>query len=223
MLRSAPSIEDGNLVDARNGAMRSAALFGEIFTAHVIARVSCEWHARIAALLRAVMHQPILTNVEVAGAGTASPRIGQTLSDVVLEGVDAGEAALLPRLHFVVDPALFATQRLQLATSVMNDSDGGTETEFDGAFADGERILRIRNATAHHGIDIHMKFGVLGQPLQFLVENFQALLRNIVGIDVVDGNLQPLESGAIQALDAFGDEQVSVGDKPGNHAVGADA
>src|SRR5580692_286528 len=115
------------------------------------------------------MHQPVFANVEVTGASTASPRIGQALSDVVLEGIDAGEAALLPRLHFVVDTALFAAQRLQLATAVMDDSDSGTETEFDGAFADGECILRIRNATAHHGIDIHVKFGVLGQPLQFLV------------------------------------------------------
>ena len=109
MLRGAPAIEDGNLVDARNGAIGSAAFFGEIFAAHVIARVSGEGHARITALLRAVMHQPVFANVEVAGAGTASPRIGQALSDVVLEGVDAGEAALLPRLHFVVDPPFFAT------------------------------------------------------------------------------------------------------------------
>src|SRR5579863_9820231 len=128
MLRSAPSIEDGNLVNARNGAVRSAAFFGEIFAAHVIARVSCEGHAGIAPLLRAVMHQPVFANVKVASAGTASPRIGQALSDVVLEGIDAGEAALLPRLHFVVDTALFAAQRLQLATAVMDDSDSGTET-----------------------------------------------------------------------------------------------
>jgi hypothetical protein len=51
MLRGAPSIEDGNLVDARNGAMRSAAFFCEIFAAHVIARVSGEGYTRIAALL----------------------------------------------------------------------------------------------------------------------------------------------------------------------------
>src|SRR5271155_4787829 len=117
MLRGAPSIEDGNLVHARHGAMRRAAFLREIFAAHVVASIRGEGHTRIAALLRAVMHQPVFANVEVACAGTAAPRIRQALSDVVLEGVDAGEAALLPRLHFVVDPALFAAQRLQLATA----------------------------------------------------------------------------------------------------------
>jgi len=36
---------------------------------------------------------------------------GQALGDVVLEGVDAGEAALFQRLHFVVDAALFVVER----------------------------------------------------------------------------------------------------------------
>ena len=34
-------------------------------------------------------------------------------------------------------------QWLNLAAAVVNDADGRTETQFDGALADGEGVLRI--------------------------------------------------------------------------------
>ena len=71
----------------------------------------------------------------------------------------------------------------------------------------------LQTAAADHGIDVHVKVGVLGEVLQLLVEDFQALLRNIVGVHVIDGNLQPLESGAIQAFNALGNQQVAVSDQ----------
>src|ERR1700676_4629257 len=108
MLRSTPSVKYRDLVHARNRAIRCAAFFGEIFAAHVVAGVGCERHAGIAALLRAVVDQSVFADVEVAGAGSAAPIIRQAFRDVVLEGIDASEAALLPRLHLVVDAALFA-------------------------------------------------------------------------------------------------------------------
>src|ERR1700687_5898575 len=67
-----------------------------------------------------------------------------------------------------------------------------------------------------------MKVGVLGQQLEFLVQNFQTFLGNVVGIDVVDGNLQPLEAGSVQSLNAVRNQQIAVGDKAGDHAVVAD-
>ena len=83
--------------------------------------------------------------------------------------------------------------------------------------------LRIVDAAAHHGIDVHVKIGVLGQQLQLLVEHLQALLRNLVRHDVVDRDLQVLEAGAIQPLDPLGGQQVAVGDHAGDHAVLAHA
>ncbi len=68
-----------------------------------------------------------------------------------------------------------------------------------------------------------MKIGVLGQQLQLFVEHLEALLRNIVGHDVVDRNLQVVEPGVVQALDAVGHQQISVGDHAGDHAAAADA
>src|SRR5580704_7769290 len=79
------------------------------------------------------------------------------------------------------------------------------------------------DAAADHGINIYVKVGVLGEQLQFLVENFQTFLRDFVRVHVVDGNLQPLESGVVKALDAIGDQQISVGDEAGDHAIRADS
>src|ERR1051325_29640 len=90
----------------------------------------------IATLLRAVVNQPVLADVEIAGSGSASPIVGFAFGDVVLERVHASEAALFEALHLVVDPALLIGERLQLAATVVNDADGGTEPEFDGTFSD---------------------------------------------------------------------------------------
>ena len=65
------------------------------------------------------MYQAVFANVEVARAGPAAPLVGTALGNIVLEAVDAGEAALLHRLHFVVHPTLIIIQRLQLPRPVM--------------------------------------------------------------------------------------------------------
>src|SRR4029077_18731277 len=123
----------------------------------------------------------------------------------------------------MVDAALFSTQGLQLAAAVVDDADGRAETEFDGALADGEGILRIRDAAPYYRVDVHVKLGMFGEQLQLLVENLQAFFRNFVGIYVVDGDLQPFESGAVEALNALGDQQIAVGDECGDHAIAPDA
>src|SRR5580658_10975255 len=130
--------------------MRRTAFFGEIFAAHVVASVSCERNPGIAALLGAIVHQPVFADVEIARAGAAAPIVRQALRDVVLEGVDAGEAALFHRLHFVIDAALFSAERLQLAATIVDDADGRAETQFNRALADGEGVLRIRDAATYY-------------------------------------------------------------------------
>src|SRR6266496_4796344 len=76
---------------------------------------------------------------------------------------------------------------------------------------------------ADYRVDIHVKIGILSQHLQFFVEDFQALLRNVVRIDVVDRNLQPLKAGAVQALDSFRNQQVPIRDHPCHNSVQAHA
>jgi len=85
--------------------------------------------------------------------------------------------------------------------------------------SDGQSVLRIANAASEDRIDVHLKFGVLGQEFELLIQNSQALLRNIVGLDIVDADLQIFEPGAIQALDAVGNEQIPIGDHPGDDSI----
>src|SRR5437879_3499324 len=124
MLGRAPSVENRDLVHAGDGAVRGAALFGQVFAANVVAGVGFERNSGVAALLRAIVHQSVFADIEIAGAGSAAPVVTFALRNVVLEGVDASEAAFLERLHFVVDAALFLAQRLQLSAAVVNDADG---------------------------------------------------------------------------------------------------
>src|SRR5208337_1742718 len=118
--------------------------------AYVGKRVFLKRGTGIAALLRAVMHQAVLANVEVARSGAAAPLIRTPQRDVVLKRIHAGKAAFLQSLHLVVHAAFFVVQGLQLARAVVNDSYGGTESQFQRASADGERILGMANAAAHH-------------------------------------------------------------------------
>jgi len=147
--------------------------------------------------------EPVFANIEISRAGAATPLVGPSLRDVVLERIDAREAALLHAFHLVVNGAFLVLERLNLALAVVNDADRGTEPQLHGAFTDRQRILRIAYPTADDRIDIYVEVSVLGQQLQLLVENFQRFFRDVVGRDVVDRNLQPLEPGAIQALDAL--------------------
>src|SRR6202035_2804209 len=183
---------------ARDRAVRRAGFFVQVFAAEVVACVSRQRDPRISALLRAVVNQSVFANVEVASTGATTPVVGQAFCDVFLERMNACEAALLQSLHLVIDAAFFASERLQLAAAIVNNSDSRSETKLHGALSDHERILRMRNAATHHGIYIHVKVRMLGEQLQFLVENLQTLLRYFVGIHVVDGDLQPLQPATIQ-------------------------
>src|SRR5579883_3122934 len=65
-----------------------------------------------------------LADVEIARPGAAPPLVGTPLRDVVLERIDAREAALLQRLHLLIHRALLRVQRLQLPAAVVDDPDG---------------------------------------------------------------------------------------------------
>ena len=68
-----------------------------------------------------------------------------------------------------------------------------------------------------------MKVRVLGEQLQLFIKHFQAFLRDVIGRDIVDRNLQPLEPRLVKALNAFCHQQIAVGDQSRDHATLADA
>ncbi len=105
----------------------------------------------------------------------------------------------------------------------MDDADGGGKSQLQRAARNRQCVLRILDAAADDGIDVDVEVGVFGEHLQFLVENFQALLRDLIRLHVVDGNLHVIESGAVQPRDAVRHQQIAVGDHAGDAAVVADA
>src|ERR1700685_593439 len=131
---------------ARNRAVGRASFFRKKFAANVVARITGQRHARIPALLRAVMHQPVFANIEISRTGAASPLVGQALRNVVLKSVDARKAALLPRLHLVINAPLFLAQRLHLPAAIVYDADGRTESQRNRALANSQRILWITDS-----------------------------------------------------------------------------
>ena len=216
-------VDVGNLVDARDGAVGSAGFLGQKFTLHVLTAIFRQRRARPAALLRAVMDQAVFADVDIARAGAAAPIVGLAVHDGFLEMIEARIMLLAEILDLVINATLFAAQRLQLSVAIVNDADGGGKSQFQCAARNRQSILRILDAAADDGVDVHMKIGVLGQHLQFLVENFETLFRHFIGLHVVDGDLHVVEAGAIQALDAIRHQQIAIRDHAGNAAMMADA
>src|SRR5271163_2840952 len=84
-------------------------------------------------------------------------------------------------------------------------------------------VFGIAHAAAKHRVDVHVKFGVLGKQREFLVQNFQALLGDVVRHHVINADLQVFEAGAVEAFDSIRDQEVAVGNQSGHHSVLADA
>ena len=129
-------------MDAAHGAVRGAGFLGQVFAADIFDRVFFERRAGVAALLRAVVHQAVLADIHVAGAGAALPVIGLALRDGVLEKIEPREVPILHRLHLVIDLALLLAQRTKLAVAIVNDADRGGEAELDGAAADHQSVVQ---------------------------------------------------------------------------------
>jgi hypothetical protein len=210
-------------VDAGNRATRGAGFLGEELAMALFVSIFRERDAWVAALLGAIVDQAVLADVEVARTRAATPVVLAASGDIVLELVDAGERAFAER-HDLLEDFLFAgTERLELAVTVVENANSGGEAEFDGAVGDSKRVFRIANAAAEDRINVDVKLGMLGQKLEFLVEDFEAFFRDVVGLDVVNADLEIFETGTIQTLDPVGDEKIAVGDQAGHDSVVADA
>lgn len=98
-LRIAPAVQDCHLVHAAHGAEMGAFLFGPVFPLDVGLGVTLQGDARVPALLRAVMDQPFFANVQVPGAGTASPFVGLAVHKILLKIIDPGAATARRRLR----------------------------------------------------------------------------------------------------------------------------
>ncbi len=143
VLRGAPVVDVADLVDAGDGAARGAAFFREELALDVFASVAGEGDARVAALLAAVVDEAVLADVEVACACAAAPVVGLPVGDGFLEVVEAGVAAAGELADLIPDVALALAEGPELTGAVVDDADGGAESEAEGALRDGQSVFRI--------------------------------------------------------------------------------
>src|SRR5205814_2349310 len=73
-----------------------------------------------------------------------------------------------------------------------------------------------------HRINVHLEDGVLGQQLELLVQNLQALFGNVVRHHIINADLQVLEAGIVEGLYAVAGEQVAVGNHSRDNPAFAD-
>src|SRR6185312_5144673 len=175
-LRCAPVIDVTDLVYAADRAIWGAAFLGQELALHVALLVIRNRHTGITALLAAVVHQAELADVKIAAARPASPPVGLAVGDGFLEMVEARIAAPRQPPHLVPDRTLLIPQWFQLTAAVVNDADGRGKSQRKRALADGQRVLRMGNASADHRIDVYVEIRVLRQHLQLRVQNLEALL-----------------------------------------------
>src|SRR5262249_24091100 len=105
---------------AADRAIRRARLRCREFPPDVLDRVVFERYPWIPALLRTVVYEAVLADVEVAGAGAAAPLIRLAIRQVVLKvanpRIEVFEDLPGPvdrRRHLVVDLAFRRSQRLE--------------------------------------------------------------------------------------------------------------
>ncbi len=144
-------------MDAADRAVRRARLDGVELALDVVARVRGERCAGKAALLRAVVHEPALTDVEVASTGATRPVVGLALDQVLLEAIDARVDAGADRDDLVVDGALALGQRGEVTRAVVDDADRGREAELLRAAGDRERVFGTLAAAAEHRVDVDLE------------------------------------------------------------------
>src|SRR5580704_18169596 len=120
-------------MDARDRAAGRAALFGQEFAAAALGTVLRQRDAWISALLRAVVHQAILADIKVAGAGAATPIILFAGGNVVLKLIHARERLLAERHDLFENFALARSQRLKLTVAVVNQAHCRRKSKLHGA------------------------------------------------------------------------------------------
>src|SRR5262249_50816459 len=147
LLRTPPEIHRRHAMHAADRAIWRARLRCREFPPDVLDRVAFERYPWITALLRTVVDEAVLADVEVARAGAAAPLIRLAVRQVVLKAANPRIEILedLPgpvdrRRHFVVDLALGRSERLEAPRAVVDDADRGGEAQFARAVVDGARV-----------------------------------------------------------------------------------
>src|SRR5437867_3046176 len=165
------------------------------------------------------MDQAVFADVQVSGARPAPPVVGEAAGEVVLKPVQAAVAVLSIVADLAENAFFTAVQRLHGAVAVMNDTQRAGETQLDSAVGYDFGVFRVANSSADDRVYIYCKLSKVGEVLQFLVENLQALLRHVVWMDIINTDLKVLQTCLVQTEDFFRREQITIGYDAGYHSV----
>ena len=169
------------------------------------------------------MHEAVLADVEIASAGPALPVVRAPEREIPLEIVLLLHCVERSRQRgdLVVNAPLLRRQRYQAASTVVDQADRRRVTQFDRPLRDRQCVLGVAQAATEHGVDVDAERGMLRQHPQLRIEHLQALLRDVVRRHVVDADLQVIQPGVVEALDALLAEEIAVGDQSGQGAGSA--
>src|SRR6478609_5252296 len=149
---------------AADRAERRAPFRRQQLAPDVLGRVAGERDAGHPALLRTPVDEAILTDVEIARAGAATPVVRLAVGKVGLETANAGIEVLEDLLapadqphHVVEHGALGAAERLQDARTVVDDADRGGEAKLARTFVDGAGVFRVFYGAADHRVDVDVE------------------------------------------------------------------
>jgi hypothetical protein len=115
-------IDHRNLLDAADRAMGSARFFCDVFALDVGERVVPERNAGIAALLRAVVNEALLANIQIPRPGSAVPVVRSSPGEVFLKPIKPAVAVFAVGFDFAINPFFASVQRLYRALAIVNDS-----------------------------------------------------------------------------------------------------
>src|SRR5215472_8945213 len=105
-LRIAPVVHVSNLVHAGDSAKRRATLLRKVLAANIGQRILGKRLGRKTALLGTVVHEAVLTHIEITRSSAAAPGARAAVRDIVLKAVDLRKILLLEALHRQKDLAL---------------------------------------------------------------------------------------------------------------------
>src|SRR5262249_43814006 len=96
-------------------------LLGKIFSTKILFCILFKRNSRVTSLLRAIMDQPILADIQIPAASAAPPIVAPGFRQIFLKSIVSG-IALLPKVfHLEVYFALQSFKRFERAEAVVDD------------------------------------------------------------------------------------------------------
>ncbi len=169
------------------------------------------------------MHEPLFTNVEESTSRWTMPLVGQPLYNILLKGVEVRERekSFSEGQDPIVHAGLRWLERLQLAAAIVNHTHRAVEPKLPGPGRNLEGVFGIGDRAAKYRVYGDVKLSIFGQPLQLSIQNLQTFFRNLVRLDIIDADLQIVESRSVQGFNPIWNQQVSICDERSDGAASA--